>query len=80
MATKLELQDWVKEALVALGGSGTVVDVAKVVWQRHEADLRSSGDLFFTWQYDMRWAAQELRNSGQAKPAKTVPRGLWVLA
>ncbi|SDW39046.1 hypothetical protein SAMN05444006_10397 [Allgaiera indica] len=24
-----------------------------------------SGDLFYTWQYDMRWAAQNLRGAGK---------------
>jgi len=61
MATKYDLQRWVEEALTSLGGSGTVVEVAREIWLRHEPDLRSSGDLFYTWQYDMRWAAQALR-------------------
>jgi hypothetical protein len=67
MATKYDLQPWVEEALIALGGSGTVVEVAKEIWARHEPDLRSSGDLFYTWQYDMRWAAQVLRDTGRAR-------------
>jgi hypothetical protein len=79
VATKHELQHWVREALEALGGSGTVVEVSREIWQRHEADLRASGDLFYTWQYDMRWAAQMLRDTGQAKPASTTARGLWEL-
>lgn len=80
MATKYDLQTWVLEALEALGGSGTVVEVAKEIWQRHEADLRSSGDLFYTWQYDMRWAAQALRDTGRAKQTKGGRRGLWELS
>jgi hypothetical protein len=67
MATKQDLMPWVLEALRELGGSGTVVQVCRVVWQRHEPDLRNSGDLFYTWQYDIRWAAQKLRDSGQLK-------------
>ena len=68
VATKSDLEAWVLEALTELGGSGSVVDVTKVVWRRHEPDLRGSGDLFFTWQYDLRWAAQKLRNAGRLKP------------
>jgi hypothetical protein len=67
MATKDDLRLWVEEALTALGGSGTVVEVAEAIWSRHEPDLRSSGDLFYTWQYDMRWAAQALRDTGRAR-------------
>lgn len=77
MATKYDLQPWITEALIALGGSGTVVEVAREIWQRHEPELRESGDLFYTWQYDMRWAAQALRDTGRAKPTKGSRRGIW---
>lgn len=80
MATKYDLQEWVEEALRSLGGSGTVVDVAQAIWDRHEADLRNSGDLFYTWQYDMRWAAQALRDTGRARPASATRRGRWELS
>lgn len=80
MATKYDLQQWVEDALRSLGGSGTVVDVARAIWERHEADLRNSGDLFYTWQYDMRWAAQALRDTGRARPDSDTPRGRWELA
>ena len=55
-----DLKSCVVEALNALGGKGTIVDVAREIWQRHEAELRLSGDLFFTWQYDSRWAKKSL--------------------
>ena len=64
MATREDLQDWVLEALSAAGGEARVIDVARLVWERHQTDLERSGDLFFTWQYDMRWAATKLRHRG----------------
>jgi hypothetical protein len=70
---------FVVEALRSLGGSGSVLDVTKHVWQVHEQDLRQSGDLFFTWQYDVRWAAQHLRNSGYMKAAGGNRRPPWEL-
>lgn len=80
MATKADLKHWVVEALERLGGSGTVVQVTREVWQRHEHDLRASGDLFYTWQYDIRWAAQQLRNTGVLRPAHGRRPGTpWVL-
>jgi hypothetical protein len=79
MPGKENLQEWVMEAIESLGG-GTVVEVSREVWRRHEGDLREAGDLFFTWQYDIRWAAQELRDGGQLMPADQVPRGVWALA
>lgn len=61
---KSDLQRAVLDALAELGGTATVTEIAKVIWHTHEADLRASGDLFFTWQYDMRWAGQLLQKRG----------------
>lgn len=64
MATRTDLKDWVIEALLALGPS-TVPQIAKHIWINHEPELKSSGDLFYTWQYAMRWAAQILQQEGK---------------
>lgn len=64
MSEKALLQTWIVDALDALGGSAKIVRVAEHIWGNHEADLRARGDLFYTWQYDMRWAAQQLRDNG----------------
>lgn len=64
MAERGDLRVWVVEALRQLGGEGTIVQVCQRIWQVHESDLRESGDLFYTWQYDVRWAAQFLRDTG----------------
>lgn len=79
MATKDDLIDWLYDALKASNGRGRIVDLCKNVWETHETDLREAGDLFYTWQYDIRWAAQKLRDSGQLKSATEVPRGIWEL-
>jgi hypothetical protein len=80
MADRAELQAWIVEALQAEGGSARVVDVCKRIWQAHETDLLQSGDLFYTWQYDVRWAAHLLRREGVLKPANVSPNGIWELA
>jgi hypothetical protein len=72
MADKKDLERWVLEGIRANGGSATVVQVAKHIWAHHRDELELSGDLFFTWQYDMRWVAQTLRNRGALAPS---PRG-----
>lgn len=69
VATKHDLQDWVVEALKAHGGAASILDISKHVWTHHERELRESGDLFFTWQYDLRWAGQVLRDHGVLSPA-----------
>lgn len=80
MATKHDLEDWVRNALHAHGGRASLVNVARHIWENHEEELRRSRDLFFTWQYDMRWAADMLRRKGVMKSAEISPRGIWELA
>ena len=75
-----KLEDWVCEALKAMGGSARIVDVARQIWSRHESELRVDGDLFYTWQYAMRWAAERLRKKGIMKTVAMSPRGLWELS
>ena len=80
MSTRADLPDWVVEALRAKRGRAALLDVCKLVWQQHESDLRMSGDLFYTWQYDIRWAATKLRHAGVMKQASESPAGVWELA
>ena len=79
MASKEDLQDWVVDALNKQGGKAQLVQVAKYIWDNHEAELKRSGDLLYTWQYDMRWAANALRNKGVLRSVEDSPRGLWEL-
>jgi hypothetical protein len=79
-ATRSTLQSWLVDALKSNGGSATIVEVCRHVWEEHEHDLRSAGDLFYTWQYDIRWAATKLRKTGVVGPASASPSGIWVLA
>ena len=62
---RADLEDVVLEALRHYGGHAVLVDVAKYIWSKYEADLRASGDFFYVWQYDMRRAAETLRNKGK---------------
>lgn len=80
MAAKTDLQPWILESIRRRGGSASLVDVCRDVWQVHEQDLRMSGDLFYTWQYAIRWAAQTLRDNGVLRPDREAPRGVWQLA
>lgn len=80
MATKRDLAFWVEAALRDLGGAASIVDVARAIWARHHAELEVSGDLFFTWQYDMRWAALTLRKRGILAPPGQSGDRTWSLA
>jgi hypothetical protein len=79
MLGRNDLKQLVLDAITASGGSASIVDVAKHIWQDHEAELKASDDLFYTWQYDMRWAATRLRDEGKLANADRSPRGIWEL-
>jgi len=77
--TRNDLMPWILTALNDLGGEAKIVTIAKHIWDNHEKDLRSSGDLFFTWQYDMRWAAMKLRQVGKLAMPEDTERGRWAI-
>lgn len=56
-----QYKTWVYEALVALGGWATIVDVIRQIWADNGDEIRLDGDSFYTWQYDLRWGATALR-------------------
>ena len=79
MASKKDLHKWLSDALEANNGSARIVRVCEYVWEKYENELRRSGDLFFTWQYDIRWAATRLRKEGIMRAADLSPKGIWEL-
>ena len=80
MATRFDLESWLPEALERMPGrSADIVTICREVWKEHEQKLGNSGDLFYTWQYDTRWAANRLRRQKILKPVETSPKGVWEL-
>lgn len=69
MAGNSMLKAWVIEALKANGGKASVLEVSQHIWMHHEPDLRAAGDLLYTSQYAMRWAAQALQLEGKLSKA-----------
>lgn len=76
---KDDLPELLEATLTKLGGSGTILEVCKTFWADNESELRNSGDLFYTWQYDIRWAATTLRKTGIMKDASISDSGVWEL-
>ena len=79
MASRADLVKWVEESLRELGGKSQIVPLCKSIWAKHGREIERSGDLFYTWQYDMRWAATVLRRRGTLTAAEESPRGVWEL-
>lgn len=79
MVTRVDLQEWLIDILRDKGGQARIVDICQKVWQEHRNELEASGDLFYTWQYDIRWAATKLRKKGELVAAVDENRGIWKL-
>jgi len=79
--TRALLKEWILEALKDLGGSAHYVIVAKKIWELHKSQFSETDDMFFKWQYEMRWASQALRNEGLLQKHNTsgLPKGVWKL-
>lgn len=63
MTLRTDMKPWVTEALGRLSGEATIDSVAEDIWVHHEADIRAHTKGLWTWQYEMRWAAQSLQDS-----------------
>ncbi|MGO4532647.1 hypothetical protein AB4Z30_26490 [Paenibacillus sp. 2TAF8] len=74
-----ELEIFIVEALKSLGGKGSIVEVCKYIWKNFEHELRLGGDIFYTWQYEIRWAVKGLRDIGIIKSASESSKGFWEL-
>lgn len=68
------------------GGRATMMEVFRSFWKHYGQNFTESDDMFYTWNYDIRWAATELRKKGRMKPANTKenihganvsPKGIW---
>jgi len=79
MKTRKDLCDWIVEALHDLKGSAQIQKVKEHIWQHHQQDLMNSGNLHFTWNEDILWAATQLRARGILKNAKATSKSIWAL-
>ncbi len=77
MLTSDDLSKIIMEALEHHGGQASLVEICKYTWDNYESKLRDSGNLFYTWQYRIRWQATNLREKGLLKPAEATPKGIW---
>ena len=75
MATKLDLREWIVEAIKAHGGVAHPIDIAKFIWVNYQDELQGAGDLFYTWQHEVQWATVDLRQEGRVLPKSKSHKG-----
>jgi hypothetical protein len=73
--TREDLKPIILAALGSVGNKERIARIAKFVWDNYQTDLKASGDFFYTWQYDLRWAGDQLVKEGRLD--KTSHRGMW---
>lgn len=74
------LAEWVIEALEELGGQGRILDICRVVWTKHSAEIQADPKVVYRWQYEIRWSGNILRKDGRLLPADQTPKGVWELS
>jgi hypothetical protein len=75
-----DLCPFIVEALKANCNCASIPEVARYIWTNYKDELCAAGDLFYTWQYEMRWAAGKLREDKVMKSASESRRGFWELS
>jgi hypothetical protein len=72
-----QLKKMLLDTLEDLGGEATLLEICRYIWDNYEGFLRSSGDEFYKWQYDIRWAATSLRKKGILEEPQKGKKGKW---
>ncbi|QPF85972.1 hypothetical protein IC762_06605 [Bradyrhizobium genosp. L] len=73
--TREDLKPLILTAIGSPGNKAKIAKIAKFIWDHHQSDLEASGDFFYTWQYDMRWAGDSLVKEGKLDKKSRV--GVW---
>lgn len=63
-------------ALKEYKGQAKIHQVCEHVWTHNSSQIMESKQVLYTWQYDIRWAANKLRRENKIV---SEPRGYWKL-
>jgi hypothetical protein len=74
---KEELPELLYLLLIEMGGKAKLIDIFKAFYSKYESQLKKSGDLYYTWNYEIRWAATKLRKENRMVNAKEQKKGIW---
>jgi len=64
------LKPWIAAILKSAGRRMTILEIAREIWRMHETELRKDELLFLTWQYEMRWSADQLKDEGKLEESR----------
>ncbi|MDD4815529.1 MAG: hypothetical protein PHQ62_00095 [Clostridia bacterium] len=69
--TRKDLPDILYNIIHQLGGKPNMMEIFKKFWKEYGSNFTTDDDIFYTWNYDIRWAATQLRKQRKMKPAST---------
>lgn len=82
-----DLPDLLYEIIKSLGGKASMTNILREILKLYASKLNPSENMFYTWNYDIRWTVTELRRDGRIKPAHLKenpgelvdesPKGIW---
>lgn len=88
MIRRNDLPNLLKKVLLNLGGRADMMSIFKEFYRLYGNQLSPDEELFYTWNYDIRWAATRLRKRDEMEPARKkenthgdniAPKGIWAL-
>jgi hypothetical protein len=77
MTDRSDLVPWIVDGLKANGGRVHFIEIAKHIWANHRREIETSGNFFYKWQYEMRWAGDQLVKARKIR--KNGSSGIWEL-
>ncbi|MBT9448783.1 hypothetical protein ICN84_01690 [Akkermansia glycaniphila] len=84
--TRKDLPNILYQLLQKLGGKASMMTIFREFWKVYGNQLSPTDDMFYTWNYDIRWAATQLRQQKRMRGASTKenthgvpvsPKGIW---
>ena len=78
--TRSDFKPWIIAALRAHGGSASIAQVCKHIWEHNHALIVQDEALLYTGQFEVRWAKDLLSRDGILLPAKQSGKGRWQLS
>lgn len=77
--TRNDFKPLILEALREYKGKAKIFEICKFIWDNYHHKISKSEKLLYTWQYEIRWAGQQLQKEGKLKKGKNEFRGIWSL-
>ena len=77
----VDLRNILIKTLEDLGGSSKILPICRHAWTKYLSNqISPEDDLFYTWQYRIRWEARDLRKAKIMNSIDDSPYGIWQLS